>query len=74
MLTWISPGINVQLVAGSKSLKVKRDIQAENKCLRIKEWAVSEATGIDEVAQEDLIKGEENWIRGTLTFKGRAEK
>lgn len=24
-------------------LKVKRDIQAGNKCLRIKEWVVSEA-------------------------------
>lgn len=33
--------------------------------MRIKEWIVSEATGIDEVAQEDLIKGEENWTRGS---------
>lgn len=53
------------MVAGNKSLKVKRDIQAGNKCLKIKEWVVREATGIGEVAQEAIIKGEENWAGGS---------
>lgn len=44
----------------NRHLKVKRDIQAGYKCLRIKEWVISEAMGMDNIAWEDLVKGEEN--------------
>lgn len=64
VFTLIYLGRGVLSEIGNKHLKFKRDVQARNNCLRIKEWVVSEATGISDIAQEDLIKGEENGGKG----------
>lgn len=74
MFTLIYLGREVLLEIGNKHLKFKRDVQARNNCLGIKEWVVSEATGISDmpkkILQREKRMGAKAGLWRTLLFKG----